>query len=131
MRTRLVLCVLFAAVLAGCGQPSRSAPQPPASGFPVDVSPTWSSLFDPNSTATPAAPVSPTPVPTSAKPAAKATPQPKVTTPKPARTTTAPASVYYANCAAVKAAGKAPLHRGQPGYRSGLDRDGDGVACEK
>ncbi|ASW57887.1 hypothetical protein CIK06_21235 [Plantactinospora sp. KBS50] len=39
-------------------------------------------------------------------------------------------SVYYANCAAVRAAGKAPLHRGQPGYRAGLDRDGDGVACE-
>lgn len=39
-------------------------------------------------------------------------------------------SVYYSNCDAVRAAGKAPLHRGQPGYRSGLDRDGDGVACE-
>jgi hypothetical protein len=37
---------------------------------------------------------------------------------------------YYANCAAVRAAGKAPLYRGYPGYRSGLDRDGDGVACE-
>lgn len=41
-----------------------------------------------------------------------------------------PKSVYYANCAAVRAAGKAPLRRGQPGYRAGLDRDGDGVACE-
>ena len=37
---------------------------------------------------------------------------------------------YYANCAAVRAAGKAPLRRGQPGYRSALDRDGDGIACE-
>ncbi|MDL2343454.1 excalibur calcium-binding domain-containing protein [Deinococcus sp. MIMF12] len=36
----------------------------------------------------------------------------------------------YPNCAAVRAAGKAPLLRGQPGYRAGLDRDGDGVACE-
>ncbi|HST66755.1 MAG TPA: excalibur calcium-binding domain-containing protein [Mycobacteriales bacterium] len=41
-----------------------------------------------------------------------------------------PAVPYYANCAAVRAAGKAPLHRGQPGYRSGLDGDADGVACE-
>ncbi|KAB8288613.1 serine protease, subtilase family [Bifidobacterium ramosum] len=41
-----------------------------------------------------------------------------------------PSDVYYKNCAEVKAAGKAPLHRGQPGYRPGLDRDGDGVACE-
>lgn len=39
-------------------------------------------------------------------------------------------SAYYANCAAVRSAGKAPLYRGQPGYRAGLDRDGDGVACE-
>lgn len=42
----------------------------------------------------------------------------------------APASVYYASCAAVRAAGKSPLLRGQPGYRAGLDRDGDGRACE-
>jgi uncharacterized protein DUF1524/excalibur calcium-binding domain-containing protein len=37
---------------------------------------------------------------------------------------------YYANCSAVRSAGRAPLHRGQPGYRPALDRDGDGVACE-
>lgn len=37
---------------------------------------------------------------------------------------------YYPNCAAVRAAGLAPLHRGDPGYRAGLDRDSDGVACE-
>ncbi|MGH3981348.1 MAG: exonuclease domain-containing protein [Pseudonocardiaceae bacterium] len=39
-------------------------------------------------------------------------------------------SPYYPNCAAARAAGAAPLHRGDSGYRSGLDRDGDGVACE-
>nr|MCH9728974.1 thermonuclease family protein [Actinomycetes bacterium] len=39
-------------------------------------------------------------------------------------------SVYYPNCAAARAAGAAPLHAGQPGYRAGLDGDGDGVACE-
>ncbi|QSR16605.1 excalibur calcium-binding domain-containing protein [Novosphingobium sp. KA1] len=39
-------------------------------------------------------------------------------------------SGYYPNCAAVRAAGAAPLRRGSPGYRAGLDRDGDGVACE-
>ena len=38
--------------------------------------------------------------------------------------------VYYANCAAVRATGKAPLRRGDPGYRAGLDRDDDGIACE-
>jgi Excalibur calcium-binding domain len=39
-------------------------------------------------------------------------------------------STYYANCSAARAAGAAPLHKGDPGYRSGLDRDSDGVACE-
>jgi hypothetical protein len=39
-------------------------------------------------------------------------------------------AVYYPNCAAVRAAGNAPLLRGQPGYRPALDRDGDGKACE-
>lgn len=37
---------------------------------------------------------------------------------------------YYKNCSAARAAGAAPLYRGQPGYRSSLDRDGDGIACE-
>ncbi|WP_411375708.1 DUF1524 domain-containing protein [Arthrobacter sp. MPF02] len=41
-----------------------------------------------------------------------------------------PAGVYYANCAEVVAAGAAPLYAGSAGYRSGLDGDGDGVACE-
>ncbi len=39
-------------------------------------------------------------------------------------------AAYYASCAAVRSAGKAPLLRGQPGYRSKLDGDHDGVACE-
>ncbi|MFC7303074.1 excalibur calcium-binding domain-containing protein [Streptomyces monticola] len=38
--------------------------------------------------------------------------------------------VSYKNCSAVRAAGKAPLYRGEPGYARHLDRDGDGVACE-
>jgi len=40
-------------------------------------------------------------------------------------------STYYANCAAVRAAGAAPIHRGEPEHRSGLDRDRDRVACEQ
>ena len=39
-------------------------------------------------------------------------------------------NVYYPNCDAVRAAGKAPLYRGQPGYSTKLDRDKDGIACE-
>ncbi|MDP9890831.1 excalibur calcium-binding domain-containing protein [Pseudarthrobacter enclensis] len=51
--------------------------------------------------------------------------------PAPVSVPAAPAAAYYANCTAAKAAGAAPLYRGQPGYRSALDRDGDGVACER
>ena len=36
----------------------------------------------------------------------------------------------YRNCREARAAGAAPLYRGQPGYGPHLDRDGDGVACE-
>jgi uncharacterized protein with LGFP repeats len=43
---------------------------------------------------------------------------------------TAPSATYYANCDAARAAGAAPIYRGEPGYRSALDRDADGVACE-
>lgn len=38
--------------------------------------------------------------------------------------------VHYANCKEARAAGAAPLHRGEPGYRAAMDSDGDGVACE-
>ena len=36
----------------------------------------------------------------------------------------------FANCAAAREAGAAPLHRGDPGWSDGMDGDGDGVACE-
>jgi hypothetical protein len=65
-----------------------------------------------------------------APPAPAARPEPK---PQPAMQPApeeSSSSAYYKNCTAARAAGAAPLHRGEPGYRAGLDRDGDGVACE-
>lgn len=41
-----------------------------------------------------------------------------------------PTWTWYRNCRQARAAGVAPLLRGDPGYRSGLDADNDGVACE-
>lgn len=38
--------------------------------------------------------------------------------------------VYFKTCKEARAAGAAPLYQGDPGYRSALDRDGDGIACE-
>ncbi|WP_234033961.1 thermonuclease family protein [Qipengyuania gaetbuli] len=38
--------------------------------------------------------------------------------------------LYFRSCREARAAGRAPIYRGQPGYRSGLDGDNDGIACE-
>ncbi|WP_248762156.1 DUF1524 domain-containing protein [Pseudarthrobacter sp. SSS035] len=75
-----------------------------------------------------AAPVVPAPAPAAVAPApVPVAPVPVV--PAPAPVPAAPAA-YYANCTAAKAAGAAPIYAGQAGYRAGLDRDSDGVACE-
>jgi hypothetical protein len=60
------------------------------------------------------------PVPSSSTPAPEA----------PAPAPTQPVTQPYANCAAARAAGAAPLHRGDPGWSDSMDGDGDGVACE-
>lgn len=39
-------------------------------------------------------------------------------------------AVSFRNCSEARAAGAAPIYRGQPGYAGHLDRDGDGIACE-
>lgn len=41
-----------------------------------------------------------------------------------------PAVAPFRSCAAARAAGAAPVYRGDPGYSSAIDRDRDGVACE-
>lgn len=56
--------------------------------------------------------------------------QPAPTQPAVTPTTPQSSDVYYANCTEARNAGVAPLHSGDAGYRSALDRDGDGIACE-
>jgi hypothetical protein len=82
----------------------------------------------------PVAAAAPAPAPASA-PAPAVAPAPALAAPAPfvpapAPAPAAPAAVYFANCAAAKAAGAAPIRAGQAGYRAALDRDNDGVACE-
>ncbi|PVU84064.1 hypothetical protein DDP54_06685 [Cellulomonas sp. WB94] len=76
-------------------------------------------------------PVVPAPVaePTPAAPAPAAEPAPAAPAPV-AAPVAPPADDYYKNCTEARAAGAAPLHVGDPGYRSAMDRDGDGIACE-
>ena len=73
----------------------------------------------------PPAPVAAAPAPQALVPQPAAAPAPPPPPPAPA-----PASVHYENCDAARAAGAAPVYRGDPGYRPGLDRDDDGVGCE-
>ena len=42
-----------------------------------------------------------------------------------------PQKEFYANCDDAKAAGAAPMYKGDPGYRPELDRDKDGIACDQ
>lgn len=58
------------------------------------------------------------------------TSQPAPSAPSTVTPTPPAGEVYYANCDEARRAGAAPIYRGQPGYRPGLDRDNDGVACE-
>lgn len=51
-------------------------------------------------------------------------------TPVPMPSSTVSVVRRFANCAEARAAGVAPIRRGEPGYSSALDRDGDGIACE-
>jgi hypothetical protein len=61
-----------------------------------------------------------------------ATPAPE--TEEPAPVTDEPpggqGDVYYENCTAAREASAAPVYRGDPGYGTHLDGDGDGSACE-
>ena len=121
---------ILAAIIPGGGDDDeppqlRVADQEPAqvaSPSPAEEStptPTRTPRNTPTSTPTPeptATPVPPTPTPV------PPTPTP---TPRPAQS-----NVYYRNCDEARAAGAAPIYRGEPGYRPALDRDGDGIACE-
>ena len=70
----------------------------------------------------PAAASTPAPRPASITETAKAPSQPVATVRL--------ASIHYAGCDEVRALGKAPLYAHEPGYREGMDGDGDGIACE-
>jgi hypothetical protein len=59
-----------------------------------------------------------------------AEPVPSSPAPAPADVPAGTPAEPYADCAAARAAGAAPVHRGDPGWSDRMDGDGDGVACE-
>ncbi|MGW8766266.1 excalibur calcium-binding domain-containing protein [Streptomyces sp. NPDC055815] len=116
-------------------KPATSATATPTPGATTEPTPTTPATTEPTPEPTSATPEptteapKPTPTPTRAPAPRPSTQQPETAEPEPARTTEE-SNVYYENCAAVRAAGAAPIHVGDPGYSRKLDRDGDGVACE-
>lgn len=75
--------------------------------------------------------IAPTLDPADVQPAIEAAPTTPATEPTTNPAPAAPAEeVYYANCSEAKAAGAAPLHKDDPGYRERMDGDRDGIACE-
>ena len=58
-------------------------------------------------------------------------PPPPPPAPKPTTTTPKPKPVYFATCEDAWRAGAAPLYWGQPGYRTELDGNRNGIACEQ
>ena len=142
----LLLTGCSSSVRAPKSKPSASSSASASASPSVSASPTASSTPSASPSESPTPTVTPSPVPTTEAPVqAPATEAPSAEAPAQAPAAEAPAqqapaqpvqqaparsSVYYKNCDAVRAAGAAPLHRGEPGYRPGLDSDGDGVACE-
>jgi hypothetical protein len=47
------------------------------------------------------------------------------------RKTSSGAVRKFSSCKAARKAGYTHMRRGQPGYSGNLDRDGDGIACDK
>ena len=105
----------MARVLGDC--PDQQVPARQGAGAPAVAEPA-APAAEPAPEPEPAAPVEPEPAP-KPEPAAEAEPE-----------AAAEAEVFYENCTAARAAGAAPLLRGEPGYRSAMDGDDDGVACE-
>ena len=70
-----------------------------------------------------------TPTPAAPQPAPTTPPRPR---PRPATPAPAPsAELHFSSCKEARAAGYSHMRRGEPGYSPHLDRDGDGIACDK
>ncbi len=126
-RRRLVAAVVVLFALAGCGSAEKAAGEPLAGATSASPSASASSSPSASPSPSPSPSLSPSAV---AVPSVAIPPVPTMAAPPTGAGEEEPVDVYYANCTEAKRAGAAPLHRGEPGYRKALDRDGDGVACE-
>lgn len=142
--TTSTLIILFGAFILG----AALTPSPAPTAEAVPAAPVEQAAVPPAPQALVVAPPAPQAVPApqplvqapppTAAPAPRVKPEPPVApaprvAPAPVPETQASESsstAYYKNCTAARAAGAAPIQKGEPGYRSALDRDGDGTACD-
>jgi hypothetical protein len=125
LTTSTLVIGISALVLGAVMGPHEEAP----TTNPASAPPAVPQLTAPASPPVAVAPAQPAkrPIPTVAR-TARVVPMPAPQTAEAEQSDQSAA--YYKNCAAARAAGAAPLRTGDPGYRAGLDRDGDGIACE-
>jgi hypothetical protein len=111
--------------------PAASTPRTAQSTAEPTETDSESTSPDPSDTATTSEPttLSDTPSPSQAPSPGTPGSTPTQASSTPGQPSAAP--VRYRNCGAVRAAGKAPLLRGQPGYEPRLDPDHDGIACAR
>src|SRR5262245_11435766 len=109
--------------------PAASTPRTAQSTSEATETDPESTSPDPSDTTTTSEPTTPSTTPTPSPTPSASSPTPTQASSTPVRPS--PAPVRYRNCGAVRAAGKAPLLRGQPGYEPRLDPDHDGIACAR
>lgn len=79
----------------------------------------------------PAAPPQSPPAPPAPAPQAPAPQAPAPQAPAPQQSAPQQSTFQYRNCDEARAAGAAPVLRGEYGYGRHLDRDNDGIGCER
>jgi len=99
-RSASFVCLLASAVLVGCGMPEETTEEVMSESL-LRVTSSTITFVSPTE--------APPPAPAASSPAA---------------------AVSFRTCREARAAGAAPVYRGQPGYGDHLDPDGDGVGCE-
>lgn len=143
MKRILAVPVLLIA-LAGCGAPELAVLQTEPTPQPTPTCPPVHPFGYPASDDSSAVPVpgcpsgyvpsvpttTPTTSPVASAPTTTVTTTPGTSSAPPRDVPAGGPEPVYENCDEVRAAGAAPIYRGDPGFREKFDRDGDGVGCE-
>ena len=139
---RALALALLAIGTAACGSEAGDVPRtlvgasettltlPLATTTTTPLATTTTTTVPPTTPLRAAVPTAPATTAATTRPTTAATAPPTTAAVVVTTRATARATAYYANCTAVRQAGAAPIHRGEPGYASHLDRDNDGIGCE-